>query len=45
MAWEGLCVFLHFSSCSMGGSLAERLECWTQAQKGPGLNRSWDAVG
>jgi len=28
-----------------GGSVAERLACWTQAQKGPGSNRSRDAVG
>ena len=28
-----------------GGSLAEWLACWTQAQKGPGSNRSRDAVG
>ena len=27
------------------GSVAERLACWTQAQKGPGSNRSRDAVG
>jgi len=27
-----------------GGSVAESLACWTQAQKGPGLNRSRDAV-
>jgi len=30
------------SSC---GSVAEWLACWTQAQKGPGSNRSRDAVG
>jgi len=28
-----------------GGSVAEWLECWTQAQKGPDSNRSRDAVG
>ena len=28
-----------------GGSVAEWLVCWTQAQKGPGSNRSRDAVG
>ena len=28
-----------------GGSVAEWLACWTQTQKGPGLNRSRDAVG
>jgi len=30
---------------SPGGSVAEWLACWTQAQKGPGSNRSCDAVG
>jgi len=29
----------------LGGSVAERLACWTQAQKGPGTNRSRDSVG
>ena len=28
-----------------GGSVAEWLACWTQAQKGPGSNRSHDIVG
>jgi len=28
-----------------GGSVAEWLACWTQAQKGSGSNRSRDAVG
>jgi len=32
-------------SLSPGGSVAEWLACWTQAQKGPGSNRSRDAVG
>jgi len=27
------------------GSVAEWLACWTQVQKGPGSNRSRDAVG
>jgi len=27
------------------GSVAECLACWTQAQKGPGSNRSRDVVG
>ena len=31
--------------CAMGGSVAEWLACWTQVQKGPGSNRSRDAVG
>ena len=30
---------------SKGGSIAEWLACWTQAQKGPGSNRSRDAAG
>jgi len=30
-------------SC-LGGSVAEWLACWTQAQKGPGSNRSRDDV-
>ena len=29
----------------MGGSVAEWLACWTQAQKGQRSNRSRDAVG
>jgi len=33
------------SNGNMGGSVAEWLACWTQAQKGPGSNRSRDAVG
>jgi len=28
-----------------GGSVVEWLACWTQAQTGPGSNRSRDAVG
>jgi len=28
-----------------GGSVAEWLACWTHAHKGPGPNRSRDAVG
>ena len=32
-------------SCLVGGSVAEWLACWTQVQKGPGSNRSRDAVG
>jgi len=28
-----------------GGLVAEWLACWTQAQTGPGSNRSRDAVG
>ena len=31
--------------CFLGGSVAEWLACWTQAQKGLGSNRSRDAVG
>ena len=29
----------------LGGSVAEWLACWTQAQKGLGSNRNRDAVG
>ena len=29
----------------LGGSVADCLACWTQAQKGLGSNRSRDAVG
>jgi len=36
---------MSFSSGNKGGSVAEWLACWTQAQKGPGSNRSRDAVG
>jgi len=39
------CFICEVSSWVMGGSLAERLACWTQVQKGPGSNRSRDAVG
>jgi len=35
---NGICIY-------MGCSVAEWLACWTQAQKGPGSNRSRDAVG
>jgi len=31
--------------CVTGGSVAEWLASWTQALKGPGSNRSRDAVG
>ena len=30
---------------AVGGSVAEWLACWTQAQEGPGSDRSRDAVG
>jgi len=30
---------------TMGGSVAEWLACWTQAQKGLGSNRNRDAIG
>ena len=35
---------LHFKM-QRGGSVAEWLACWTQAQNGLGSNRSRDAVG
>jgi len=31
-------------ACIVAGSVAEWWACWTQAQKGPGSNRSRDAV-
>ena len=36
--------YLFYSIADMGGSVAEWLACWTQAQKGLGSNRSRDAV-
>jgi len=36
---------LHTCKQNTGGSVAEWLACWTQAQKGLGSNRSRDAVG
>ena len=38
-------LFTTGTACIVGGSIAEWLVCWTQAQKGPGSNRSCDAVG
>ena len=38
-------LFGRYSKMAKGGSVAEWLACWTQAQKGPGSNRSRDAVG
>ena len=35
---------LGLGSAKVGGSVAEWLACWTQAQKGLGSNRSRDAV-
>jgi len=37
-----ICFYSTPPSC---GSVAKWLACWTQAQKGPGSNRSRDAVG
>jgi len=42
--WTSITSYLVFIR-SQGGSVAEWLACWTQAQKGPGSNRSHDAVG
>jgi len=45
-----VCLFIYYSLFYLlafylsGGSVAEWLACWTQAQKGPGSNRSRDAV-
>jgi len=41
----GYSLHLAYLPVPMGGSVAEWLACWTQAQKGPGSNRSRDAVG
>ena len=38
-------LILAYAQGDKGGSAAEWLACWTQAQKGPGSNRSRDAVG
>ena len=38
-----LCLYCALS-LSWGGSVGEWLACWSQAQKGLGLNRSRDAV-
>jgi len=46
---EACCELLFFVYLTLpwlhGGSVAEWLACWTQAQKGPGSNRSRDAAG
>jgi len=42
---DGFWVILYASWTIGGGSVAEWLACWTQAQKGPVSNRSRDAVG
>jgi len=39
------CSNLSIIIVALGGSVAEWLACWTQAQKGSGSNRSHDAVG
>jgi len=40
-----VCLCVPYRKNATGGSVAEWLACWTQAQKGPGSNRSRDAVG
>jgi len=42
--WTSALAFL-VGHAKWGGSVAEWLTCWTQAQKGLGSNRSLDAVG
>jgi len=37
-------IFFYHTLEPMGGPVADWLACWTQAQKGPGSNRSRDAV-
>jgi len=39
------CVLAHVLCLFVGGTVAELLACWTEAQKGPGSNRSRNAVG
>ena len=39
------CMQLTPRTNEMGGSVAEWLACWTQAQKGPGSNRSRQRSG
>ena len=39
-----LSIDINLDRAIKGGSVAEWLACWTQAQKGPGSNRSRDAV-
>jgi len=43
-AWSHYTVFF-FELYNRGGSVAEWLACWNQAEKGLGSNRSRDAVG
>jgi len=43
--FRGLTFLGHSVQSCMGGSVAEWLACWTQAQKDPGSNHSRDAVG
>ena len=44
-AVHGFRLYCRYSAAVVGGSVAEWLACWTQAQMGPGSNRSRDAVG
>ena len=39
-----LTLFFFYTLTCTFYSVAEWLECWTQSQKGPGSNRSRDAV-
>jgi len=43
--YSKLTYFTYLQLLLLGGSVAEWLACLTQAQKGPGSNRSRDAVG
>ena len=38
-------IIIGIITTSKGGSVAEWFACWTHAQKGPGSDRSRDAVG
>ena len=41
----GIDIVQSYVTVTLVGLVAEWLACWTQAQKGPGSNRSRDAVG
>ena len=46
--WTTTTLYTHTDQCHQSPnqhSVAEWLACWTQAQKGPGSNRSRDAGG
>ena len=44
-ACELIASVVHLVTVPWDGSIAERLACWTQAQKSLGSNRSCNAIG